>query len=183
MEERSGQKVVVMLDRQGERVTAELVPRENPPPDQGAIGVSLAATGLEKIPWWQAPWHGIKRTALVTWIILSEFARIIREAISGAGVADSLSGPIGIAKYTHESVKLGASYVLELGALLSINLAIINILPIPALDGGRILFVLLEKLVGRRRVNKIEQMSHTVGFALLILLMIAITFRDVQRFL
>lgn len=177
-----GKEITIEVERQGVHETIAVTPRENPPPDQGALGVSLAATGLERSVWWKAPFVGIQRTAEMLIAIVVQFSALIGRLASGGGVGETLTGPVGIAVYTNEVTQMGLPYILEFGALISLNLALINILPLPALDGGRILFVVLEKIAGRRFPGKVEQITHTVGFALLIVLMIAITFRDVQRF-
>jgi len=182
IEAHAGQEIVVEVERQGVHEELTLVPRVDPPPNEGALGVSLAATGLVKVPWWQAIPHGIERTRSMLVEILRQFGLILQRLVSQGSVGTNLTGPVGIAVYTNEVTQLGLAYVLEFAALISLNLAIINILPLPALDGGRIVFVLLEKILGRRIPGRIEQITHGVGFAALILLMILITFRDVGRF-
>lgn len=92
-----------------------------------------------------------------------------------------VSGPVGIAILTKEVANLGLVYIIQFAAILSINLGIINILPIPALDGGRILFVLIEKIKGTPVSQKVEQAFHTFFFALLMLLMLAVTYKDIVR--
>lgn len=182
VQEQVGQPVTLEVDRQGQDEKLTITPRANPPEGEGAMGVSLAATGLEKVPWWQTPWAGLKRTGQMLIAIGVQFSAIMQRLVTEGSVGETLTGPIGIAIYTEEATQMGLSYLLEFAALISINLAIINILPLPALDGGRILFVLLEKLMGRRVPGNIEQYAHTAGFALLIGLMVLITFRDVQRY-
>jgi len=177
-----GQEIKLGLENQGQHREIALVPRANPPVGEGALGVVMAATGLEKVPWWQTPWAGIKRTGMMLTAIVTQFTAIIGRLVSSGTVGESLTGPVGIAVYTNEVTNLGLPYILEFGALISLNLAIINILPFPALDGGRIVFVILEKLRGRKMAAKVEQVTHTVGFFVLIGLMIAITVRDIQRF-
>lgn len=182
IDESKGKTLTLEVERQGQHKTISATPRENPPAGEGPLGISLAAAGLQKSAWWQAPFAGLKRTGEMLVAIVTQFAAIIHRLVTGGGVGETLTGPIGIAVYTNEVTRLGLPYVLEFGALISLNLALINILPLPALDGGRILFVLLEKIAGRRFPGKIEQITHTVGFVLLILLMVLITFKDVQRF-
>lgn len=177
----TNQVLVLEVERQGQHLTVKIVPRLHPPTGQGAMGVALQATGLEKTAWWKAPGVGLTRTWQMLKAIVEQFFSLARQLLSQGSVGESLTGPVGIALYAHEVTQLGASYVLEFGALISLNLAIINILPFPALDGGRILFVLLSSLLGRRLPLKIEQYAHLTGFALLILLMVLITFKDVQH--
>jgi len=182
VKEKAGQKISVEVDRQGQHQTLELMPRLNPPENEGALGINLASTGLQRIPWWKAPWFGIKRTGDMLVAIVTQFWMLGQRLLAHQQVGQALTGPIGIAVYTNEATKMGVSYVLEFAALISLNLALVNILPLPALDGGRILFVVLEKIFRRRMPVKVEQIIHTVGFALLILLMILITIKDIRHY-
>ena len=181
--ERAGEPLELVVSRQGATQELSVTPRVDPPPGEGALGISLASTGLATVPWWQAPWHGLQRTGLLLMAIVTQFGIILGQLFSTGSVGGDLAGPVGIAVLTNEATTLGLPYVLEFGALISLNLALINILPFPALDGGRIAFVLLEVLRGGKRLaSQVEQYIHTAGFALLILLMVWITFRDVGRF-
>jgi len=177
-----GHELEMEVERQGRHITVQAAPRTIAPPQEGALGIVLQMTGLEKTVWWKTPWVGVKRTGQALWLIVSEFSSIIQKIVTQQTVSDVVAGPIGIAVYTNEMTNLGLSYILEFAAFISINLAIINILPIPALDGGRIMFVLLEVILRRKIPTKIEQMSHTAGFILLILLMLFVTFKDVGKF-
>ena len=98
----------------------------------------------------------------------------------GKLVAD-VAGPIGIGSLVHQFTQLGFPYLIQLTAVLSINLAIINALPFPALDGGRFLFLLIEAVKGSPLNQKFEKTANTAGFALLILLLILITVKDVMK--
>ncbi len=93
-----------------------------------------------------------------------------------------MAGPVGIAQITGEAARAGFSYLLQFAAFFSINLAIINLFPLPALDGGRIVFVVLQWLRRGKRVSpKIEGLVHTIGFFALIAAMVAITYQDIVR--
>lgn len=177
-----GGELTFVVDRQGVKKTVAVKPRENPPAGEGAVGIAMAATGLRQTPWWTAPWEGLKRTYEMLAAIIMQFGVILSRLFSTGKLGADVSGPVGIAVYTNEVTQLGLGYILEFAALISLNLAIINIFPFPALDGGRIVFVLLEKIRGKRVSRKIEQWTHTVGFALLIILMLLITFRDIRKF-
>ncbi len=179
---KGGQEIKLEIERQGKHQVLAITPRANPPQGEGAFGISLLATGLEKVVWWKAPWAGMTKTYSMIIAIVTQFWQLIVQLMTHGKTGDSLTGPIGLVVYTNEVTKMGVSYLLEFAALISLNLAIINILPFPALDGGRIMFVLLEKIFGRRAIGNIEQTSHTLGFGLLILLMIVVTFRDIHRF-
>ena len=174
--------VQITVNRQGMEEKVTVMPRENPPEGQGKLGVELTSTGLVRYPWWTAPWQGLVRTGEMLTAITKQFGIILGRLFTGQGGTLDLAGPVGIAVYTKEATSLGWGYVLEFGALISLNLAIINILPLPALDGGRILFVLLEKIRGKRVAVNIERRTHAIGFILLIGLMLIITFKDIQKF-
>ncbi len=178
----AGKEIALELERAGQHLNVTVTPRVDATQEAALIGIGLGETGLLKTPWYMAPVEGVKRTAFMTGAILDQFAGLIQKLFQRESVGQVLTGPIGIAIYTKEAASMGWSYFLEFAAMISINLAIINILPLPALDGGRILFVLIEKAFGKRVPGNIESYVHTVGFVLLIGLMIAITFKDVHRY-
>jgi regulator of sigma E protease len=98
----------------------------------------------------------------------------------GRLIAD-VSGPIGIANLTGQAARIGLNYLMQFTALISINLAVLNIIPFPALDGGRAVLIIVEKLKGSPVNKKAEQGINTVGFALLLMLMVYVTFKDIVR--
>ena len=102
--------------------------------------------------------------------------------ITGDLKLNALSGPIGIYNIVGESAKIGLIYVIYLMGYLSLNVGFINLLPIPAFDGGRILFMLIEKLRRKPLNPKVENTIHSIGFILLMVLMIIITVNDITRF-
>lgn len=107
---------------------------------------------------------------------------VIAKLITGELSLKALSGPVGMYSLVGDTVKYGLENVIYLVALLSINLGFLNVLPFPAFDGGRVLFLLIEKIKGSRVDTKIEGIIHTVGFALLMILMVYITFQDILKF-
>jgi len=142
----------------------------------------LAKTVEVSYPWYEAVWKGIEYTFSITITFIFFLFGMIWRLITGQPVGLDVSGPVGIAVLTGQVAQLGFDYLVRFTAMLSVNLAIINILPIPALDGGRILFILIEKLKGSPVSQKFEQRAHNLGFALLITLMIFVTFRDFVKF-
>ncbi|MEI8361158.1 MAG: RIP metalloprotease RseP [bacterium] len=145
-------------------------------------GIGVAEIGIVKYSWYEAPWQGIKQTAFATWAILLAFGGMIKGIFMGHGVSADVAGPVGIAALTGQVARMGFVYLMQFTALLSINLAIINFLPLPALDGGRVLFLGIEKIKGRPVKTEIETIIHTIGFALLMLLVIVVTFKDIFKF-
>src|SRR3989344_4723142 len=108
---------------------------------------------------------------------------LISEAITGRGSFASVTGPVGLVSIVGTAYKFGFAYLLSFTALISLNLAILNLLPFPALDGGRLFFLLIEKVKGSRINPKFANAANTVGFALLIILMLAVTYHDVVKLL
>ena len=106
---------------------------------------------------------------------------IIVKLFSGALGLSSLSGPVGMYTVVDQSAKLGIQNLLFLTAYLSVNLGFINVLPFPAFDGGRIVFVIIEKIKGSPVTPKVENWFHTIGFALLMILMLLVTYQDILR--
>ena len=96
-------------------------------------------------------------------------------------VSEGVSGPVGIAQITGQAVALGPLSVLQLAGLLSLNLAIMNLLSIPALDGGRFFFLLVEAITRRRVHANFEKWAHTIGFAVLLGLIVLVTFNDIAK--
>ena len=91
----------------------------------------------------------------------------------------NISGPVGIVSLAHQAGELGILYFLQFAALISLNLVVLNLIPFPALDGGRALVLVFEKIKGRSVSHKIQGIVNMVGFALLILLMVAVTVKDI----
>jgi regulator of sigma E protease len=157
------------------------IPRWQPPEGEGAIGVAVKTVSAtivrQSYPFWQAIPMGV-RECIDTFVLFKN--GIISMIIGSAPRV--VGGPVAIAQITGEVAQAGISPLLEFAAFLSINLAIINLLPLPALDGGRIAFVLLEWIRrGRRVPARIEGMIHMAGFALLIALIVLVTYQDIIR--
>lgn len=121
---------------------------------------------------------GVKNTGNMTVMMYD----ILKKLITGEVSAKELSGPVGIVYAVNDSAKAGIIYVVYLSALLSLNLAVMNLLPFPALDGGRLLFLLIRKITGRRVTDEMEGRIHFIGIMLLMLLMVYVTWNDIVRF-
>jgi len=158
-----------------------VVPRWRPPQDEGAVGVLLATEDAEivkeSLPFWEAVPAGFSQSA-ETFVLLKNAVLLM---IFGQESFEPI-GPVGIAQVTGEFAQAGIGPLLQFTAFFSINLAILNLLPLPALDGGRIAFVLLEWIRRGKRVSpETEGKIHMVGFMLLIALLVAITLQDIVR--
>jgi regulator of sigma E protease len=176
-----GKEITLKIKRGNQILNLTGVPRADVPEGQGALGIGMAETVIVRYGFFEAIWKGLVDMLNLIWAMLVALYGILRNLLMGHSVGADVAGPVGIAALTKQVTSLGLVYVLQFAAILSINLGIINILPIPALDGGRILFILIEKIKGSPVTQKTEQLFHTIGFILLILLMVLITFRDVTK--
>lgn len=143
------------------------------------LGIVLADVGVVRYPWYIAIWKGVVGALIGVINIFFAFYILIRDLVLGHGLAFAVSGPVGIAVVVGESARLGIAHLINVTAMLSLSLAVINILPIPALDGGRLLFVTIERIFKKPVPMKYEQMAHTIGFVLLMALIVVVTWRDV----
>lgn len=177
-----GSEVTMLLKRDRfTQETVKVVPRWNPPQGQGATGIAVSMTSVyrttQAYPVWEAVPLGLRGTldtlTLTKNEIIGWFVR---------GITPQVAGPIGIAQMTGEVAKVGIGSLLEFAGLLSINLAVLNILPFPMLDGGRLAFVLLEGLRGGKRVSpEREGLVHLIGFALILTMVVIVSYYDILR--
>lgn len=175
------QEIEVTVKRDGEIVEKKIHPFVYPDTGKGGLGVSLVEVGLVSYPWYKAIYYGFLMTGLYLKEIFLSFYYLIAGLFAGQGGA-AVSGPVGIAVMTGQVARLGFSYLLNFIALLSLNLAVINILPIPALDGGRLLFLIISKIKRKPITQRFEQMAHGLGFVVLMSLVVIITIKDLGHF-
>ncbi len=171
------------LKRGEEILFREATPVSAKEGDAPRLGVVLADAGIVRYPWYWAIGKGFSSAAYGLINIFTSFYDLIKGMIVGTGTAAALSGPVGIAVAVGESARLGFSYLINITAMISLSLAAMNVLPIPALDGGRALFVIIESLFGKRVPAKVEQIFHATGFVLLLGLILVITWRDIANLL
>ncbi|MBI1872080.1 site-2 protease family protein, partial [Candidatus Collierbacteria bacterium] len=182
--ENKGKEVTLtIIDKEGKEREVKVVPREKPPEGEGSLGVVLTSVEFLKFPWWQMPFRGVVvgLKEAIAWgkDIAGGFWQIVYGLITGKGVAADVKGPVGIYEISGQVVRQGIIPTLQFMGVLSVNLAILNIMPLPALDGGRLLFLPVEWIIGKKRKNKVEGYVNTVGMIFLLSLMLLITIRDV----
>lgn len=165
----------------GQEVEKQIFPELMEETNKGGIGIAIAEIGKVKYPWYVAIFEGVKVTFLLLWAIILGFFGIFKSLFTGNGAGVEISGPVGIATLTGQMMDMGFVYLMQFTAILSLNLAILNFLPIPALDGGRVLFLIIEKIKGKPVKQETEALIHNIGFILLMLLVIAVTFKDVAN--
>ncbi len=174
-----GEEVVLTIKRGMEVFDVEMTLTV----DETPIGVSLVRTDLKKYPWYVAPVKGIQATFSLTLSVIQSWIMLLGNLFTGQGLPPGVevAGIVGIFQLFTEIGGLGVSYFLQFVAIIAIHLALINILPIPALDGGWFFFMLIEKIKGKPLNQVLVQRTSAVFFFLLIGLMIWITIRDIVR--
>jgi regulator of sigma E protease len=181
IKENAGKEIKIYILKNGREEVISVIPRVNPPPGEGALGIVMAQVGTLKYPFFKSIFEGFKASASVAGNTFAALYFVLKDLITEGRIAPSIAGPVGIVQIAGEAAKLGVSRFINFIAILTINLAVLNILPIPALDGGRILFLILEKIRGKPISRKVEEIFHMTGMAILIGLIILITIYDIKR--
>ncbi|MFH1171546.1 MAG: RIP metalloprotease RseP [bacterium] len=172
----------VIVRREKRSLELRLIPQTLAGSEDRAVwGVGLLRIGTVTFPWYRAIWMGIQQSCVLLWQILVSFAGLLQGLIMQQKLTADVAGPVGIAVLTGQVRSLGALYLIQFTALLSLNLALVNVLPFPALDGGRVFFLFLEKLRRKKVSERLEALIHNVGFVLLLMLVLVVTLRDVDR--
>jgi len=179
--ENKGSEILLIIERGGLVIEKELVPRVDFPEDEGPMGIALMKTGIARYPWYEAIRRGVLYTFQLLQTILYGFFTIFKNLLTKGRMVGQVAGPVGLFRLTSQAASLGFSYFLHFGAIISLNLAVLNALPIPALDGGRFLFIIIEKVKGSPISAKVERIANSIAFSLLIFLMIFITIRDIMK--
>ena len=176
-----GKQISITITRNNKDMTFSVVPRVNPPPGEGSIGVELADAGTGRESFFPALWDGIRESVIIVGMTFQAFYQLLVGLVTRATLAPGIVGPVGIFSVAEETGKIGLIYLAQLLALISLNLTVVNLIPFPALDGGRFFMVIIEKIKGSPISRKVESAVNTAGFAFLILLMLALTVRDVSH--
>ncbi len=173
---------VILKKPDGSFVTQQVTSADIPETDIHGLGVGIVTTGVVAFPVHLAFVHGFGAAFAATRDVAFAFYDLLKTLVVEQRVNVDLSGPVGIAVMTGEAAKLGLVHVLQFAAILSVNLAVINVLPFPALDGGRLLFLFIETIRRRAVDEKMEAVVHNIGFVLLMSLVVLVTYRDFVKF-
>lgn len=176
--------LTLTLLREGETKTLSLSPRTGvlaEDAERAVLGVGVAAIGTITVPWWQAPLEGAVLTADLTGQVAVGLVSFFASVFTLSADLSEISGPVGIAGAVGDAAGTGIVALLMLTAIISINLALVNLLPVPALDGGRLLFVAIEAMLRRPLPSSVAGALNAAGFAFLILLMVAVTASDIWK--
>ncbi len=177
-----GIDLTLELERAGTIQTAQAKPSFLADLGKPGLGVALANIGTVRYPVPLAIVEGFSITARYTELIVKGFFSLVGDLFGERKLVSEVSGPVGIAVLTGSIAKQGFWAIMQFAAVLSLNLAVINFLPIPALDGGRALFVLIESIRRKRTNSKFESIVHQIGFFTLLLLIVLVTVQDLQHY-
>ncbi|MBN2096207.1 site-2 protease family protein [Candidatus Peregrinibacteria bacterium] len=153
--------------------------------EAGKVGMTISTENYVRevkevrYPFYQAPVKAVQEIGRLSVLTVKMIGTVVVSVVARFKVPEGVAGPVGIAKLTHTFTQQGFMALVQFTALLSISLGVINIMPFPALDGGRFLFIIFEVITRRRANAKMEAVVHTVGFALLMLLILFITWNDI----
>lgn len=179
--ENRGKEISFSVLRGSEEMMITATPRAQVVEGEGGLGVGLAPAGAEPQGFFGSIKSGFEQTVFVTKGTFAGFYLMLKGLVTSGRVPADIAGPVGIFSVASDVGRIGFAYLVNLIALISINLAVLNLIPFPALDGGRFLMILIEKVKGSPVPVKVEGWINGVGFALLLLLMAVITVRDVVR--
>ncbi len=167
---------------ESEPTVLNITPRKEFPQNEGPLGIEIVRTAFVRHGPIESMLMAIETTYSITMAIFAFLGSLILKIFTSQSVPIDVAGPVGIAVMTGQVAKMGIAFILQFTALLSVNLAVINLLPFPALDGGRIIFIGIEKIKGSPVSEKVEGIVHTFGFFVLIGIMILVTVRDFANF-
>ncbi len=173
--------ILLTYERHGATHVAVVTPETSLLSETPVIGISLSNRGILKLPMHEALLVGFSTTVSVTKNTFVGIVTFLTSLVLGDARFNDISGPVGIVSVVHDAALLGSAYIISLVALISINLAIINLLPFPALDGGRLLFIFIESMKGSPLKPVVANALNSLGFLLLILLMVVVTYHDIVK--
>lgn len=175
-------KEVALSYARGDEVeTVVMHPREGLTEGRRAVGIAMDMVGTLDLSWYEAPFAGAVTTVALTGDTIVGLFDFFRKMLVGDADFSDVSGPVGIVRIVGDASVLGLIHLLSLTAIISINLAVVNLLPFPALDGGRLLFIVIEAIKGSPIKPIITNSANGIGFILLIILMVVITYSDIMK--
>lgn len=146
------------------------------------VGISMDQIGTLRLPFFEALGQGGIHTLRLMKDVLFSLLGFIRDIFTFNADFSQVTGPLGIATFVGKAQGLGWMYLLSFSAFISVNLGVLNLLPFPALDGGRLLFVIIEAIIRRPLPRAFSQKANQIGFAILLLLMLVVTVKDIVKF-
>ena len=178
-----GKEPVGFLYKRGSEmpIFISIVPEEGIVPEKPAVGITMDVVGIARLNPLSAVWEGGLTTAHLIGNIAVGFFEFIKSIVGGTANVKDIAGPVGIAGLVGQAEELGFVHLMMFVAFISVNLGVINLIPFPALDGGRLLFLAIES-IKRSPINpRVFAFANTIGFALLLILMFVVTYNDIAR--
>ncbi|MEK7608439.1 MAG: RIP metalloprotease RseP [Patescibacteria group bacterium] len=179
--ENRGKEISFAIIRDGKEIFMVTTPRGTVSDGKGALGVFLEEGGSERSGFFASLAKGFSAALSMIVLTIQSFYELIRNFVSSGTLLEGVVGPVGIFSVAASASKFGLVYLFQILGIISVNLAVLNLIPFPALDGGRLFLLLIEKIKGTPVPRRTEMIANGIGFALLILLMIVVTVRDVVR--
>ena len=180
-EKYKGEEIILTIERGKEIFDVKLTPRVSPPTGEGPMGLALIRTATKIYPWWLSPWQGISTTATMTLAIIRGYYQAIKNSFLGLPTGVELMGPIGVFHLFLQASELGVNYFLQFIGMIAIYIALFNILPIPSVDGGKLLFISIEAIRKKPINPKTEENLTAAFFTLLVALSILVAIKDLSR--
>lgn len=177
-------EILVTFRRDDQVIMAPISPTEFQVPSGDTargLGIELVTSGVVSYPIYEAPVRAVGMVATIFWLIATTLGGMLVQLFQGMPVSTDVAGPVGIAVISGQVASLGFIAYVQFLALLSINLAFVNLIPFPALDGGRLLFVIIEAVRRRPVSRELEMSLHRYGFLALLLLVLIVTYVDLQH--
>jgi regulator of sigma E protease len=180
IDENKGKPIAISVIRNNKEFDYTITPRVTTTANEGAIGVELDQGGAPRETIFAAARDGLEDAAILSWLTITAFGQLVQQIFTHASIPAGVVGPVGIFGIAEETGRIGLAYLLQFIGIISINLMVVNCIPFPALDGGRFLMILIEKVKKSPLSPRIEAWVNGVGFSLLLLLMVVLTVRDIR---
>lgn len=177
----SGKPISVLYSRDGETLSTEMIATSTLLAGKYVVGIAMENVGMLQLPVHLAIWEGARLTIHAIGAVTVGLFDFVWDAVTGQADFSTVSGPVGIVGLVGDAARIGITHLLTFTAFISINLAMINLVPFPALDGGRLLFVGIEAVIRRPIKHSIANGLNMIGFILLMLLMVVVTYKDIVK--
>ena len=184
---RAGEPLAMVIDRNGERINLTVVPKLSEEPDNFGGKIRLGLLGVKRDPMGpiryerMGPLQAVETGAERTWFIVASTFRYLGKLVTGRESADQLGGPIAMAKAAGDAASMGFSQYIAVIAFLSVSIGLLNLFPIPMLDGGHLVYYAIEAVRGRPLGENAQEWGFRIGFSLVIMLMVVGTWNDLVR--
>ncbi len=175
--------VELELQRGSEMVTVSLRGREIPPVGEGSLGIGLVEIGAAPLPFFTGILEGFLTAGAFLGTMISFFIEFFSKVFVDPSIVKNVAGPVGIVSIASQAGSLGLVYLINLFAIISLNLTVLNLIPFPALDGGRFVLLIVEKIKGSPLSTRVQQVVNAFGFVVLIALMVVVTIQDIGKLL